>query len=288
MIGKMPRAVGAANGQNPIPVIALLASEARRILNNMTFTLSLEAIAIQYRSEVTAECAFPGGAPSLSPKLRFRDLERDLASTNANSTQVANSLVAVANDLHAIYRAKGQHVAADVALNKLRDYRLCLRHKSVQGRARIFKKIVRMPWMLADLYFNILMRSFAIIVFFCAFWIVVFSFAFSEFIVCDNDSVCATFTETEWIYHSASTFLALQPGVAGQPSVMQPKSEIVAPMRTAIPSDSTSAPIIPATPMVLPDRETYNDFWLITILEMVCGFIHMGVLISYLFQRLTR
>ena len=45
---------------------------------------------------------------------------------------------------------------------------------------------------------------------------------------------------------------------------------------------------VPGTAIVIASSDYFRSFWIITILEMMFGFVHLGVLVSYLFQRLTR
>jgi len=288
--------------------VATLAREARLLLENENFTLSLEAIGIQYRMEVLAECISPGGAASLSAPTRFWFLRRGIDRVTESQRKRHNAMVSITNDLHEIYRSRGQHVAADDALDRLRVHRWHLAHGS--GRSRfawlplyaVVRLLAFIPlvlgavvnWFAAGMveaYFNFLMRSFTNIVLASAMWIALFAAGYDTFVRCAPDTACSKFSYSHWVMHSSATFLALQPGLSGQPDVMlppPPQSHFAGSMGSQPEPPPKPQNDVQAPAMVIASAEYFTFFWMITILEMLFGFVHLGVLVSYLFQRLTR
>jgi hypothetical protein len=130
---------------------------------------------------------------------------------------------------------------------------------------------------LFELYFIWLMDSIWCIVIASVVWICIFAALYMNYIqpACAAESQCKNFGCIEWIHHSAATFFALQQGIAGDPKI------IITPREN-------NQQLQLKEVLALENETAYWVFWQFTILEMVVGVLHLGIMISYLFQKISR
>lgn len=229
--------------------------------------------------EVTAECAFIGTASQLAVSERFEELEsgvKGIVGTN-NDHQVNNALVEIADDLRQVYRNYDQFIEESEALIKLRDYEWKLKYLPPQLSPGL-KGTIERSWSCIkgwpEGYFNCVMSGFGRLAGSMFAWITVFAaiyFGLSYYGYLEvGGAYKDDFQLLDWWLHSAVTFFSLQQGLSGDPRI------IACPLSNA--SDI----------FAVRDVCAFRIFWGITVLEITTGFVHVGILVSYLFQKITR
>lgn len=266
---------------------ALLAHEARHLLQDKTLALSLEALAIQHRMEVTAECAFVGTSSRLEVGRRFAELNRDIQKIvgkgkekGYRTHQTYNALVEIADDLRQIYRHYDQFQEEAEVINKLRWYEWRLKYASFQpdsGRRWLISRTAFVPKLLfggiPEGYFNIVLGGFWRIALAMFLWVALFGALYDSNKLCHKEAACACYQYDDWLRHSAATFFAAQQGTAGDPKYQLDDV-----------GNGGSAKEV----LTMKDKPSFTTFWSITIAEMILGFIHLGIFVSFLFQKISR
>jgi hypothetical protein len=249
---------------------ALLAMDARRLLRGGALTLSLDALAIQHRMEVTAECSFIGTASKLNTGERLRDIKDEIERIVKCKYQVNNAMVEIVDQLRRIYREFDQFMEEEEALKSVRCYEWKLKYWSPLPASGIklissgMKSPVKLALGIPEAYFLLLMRGFGWIVLSVIIWIAVFAYGY--WCLEKMGKVCGYGLGYEgWFFHSAATFLALQQGIAGDPGIEQAGRSLT-----------------------LVGESGFVWFWVISIAEMAFGFVHIGIFVSYLFQKISR
>ncbi|MCI0560962.1 MAG: hypothetical protein MN733_20950, partial [Nitrososphaera sp.] len=211
--------------------VALLASEARRLLGNRTLALSLEALAIQHRMEVTAECTFIGTASQLEVKARFRELKRDITTIvgtkKYSSHQINNALVEIADDLRQIYRQYDQFAEEDEALRKLRTYEWKLKYLSFGSApgllSRLWAGVKLIIAGIPELYFNFVMGGFSQLALCIVLLVIIFAEIYANrfpyTLLIKTECYTEYYNYYDWLRHSATTFFSLQQGISGDPKI---------------------------------------------------------------------
>lgn len=111
-------------------------------------------------------------------------------------------------------------------------------------------------------YFNLVLSP-PILVMVITCWVLLFGWMFQEVSLSGGIAGTETLTLSDWMRHSLITFVALQPGIIGDPKL---GSETV----------------------FLATREGYSNFWCLTAAEMVLGYLHLPVFITLLIQKFSR
>lgn len=281
--------------------VALLAAEARQLLADKTIVLSLEALSLQHQMEAKAECVFAGGTYSLNAERRFTDLETAVDKLYPpgpfKNYQKMNALIEVSDRLATIYGEFSQFKDQEEAAQRLRGYRNRLKNfvrwpaKGIGGGASEFRRrAIGLVSGSIESYFNLLMSGVKWIGLACCIWIAVFAFAYVSLVECrgpDKHATCvpvpaasSAFSDRYqvWFMHSAVTFIALQQGILGDPKLDE----------SAQANRSTTQPVERKDFAVNFTPAGYIRFWLITMLEMICGILHVGIFVAFLFQKISR
>lgn len=253
--------------------LALLASVTREVLQQRNVTLSLQALALQHRMEVRAECAFMGTTGALDVGARIRNLDADVevlfAPPFLPQMQKAKAMAEIVSQLRCIYGTFGRVREETECMQAMRQYRRdaryydphpdsrLLRHRAEYAPRRVkrafeeyFDSIVSGFWPMT--------RSMTLIVVFFA---CLFMLTASRIGFCTDCSGGVLLFAS--LVQSAVTFFALQSGIA---------------------SDAATTPIM----VSLDHTGAFFLFWSITVVEMLLGFLHLGLLISYLYEKLSR
>jgi hypothetical protein len=152
---------------------AVLALDAKEYLGHRTPTTSLQALALQHRFEVIAECRFYGVEYNMNVTTRFADVERELASVSEwflpakRDRARLNAELRIVSELLLIFREHSQFDEEQRALVKLRSL-----HRGLWLRRNYC-----WAWVLWPLraYIEMLLRSLGWLVGAFVFWIVVLS-----------------------------------------------------------------------------------------------------------------
>jgi hypothetical protein len=121
---------------------AILALEAKEQLNGLTPTLALQALSIQHKAEVIAECMFVGTEYNIELKPRFSDIEKEVFSIS-NRFEIAqrvnvqlNTQLSIIETLSGIYGAFKQFEEELNCLNQARKLKFKLIAKKQGDRWR--------------------------------------------------------------------------------------------------------------------------------------------------------
>ncbi len=253
--------------------LALLASVTREVLQQRNVTLSLQALALQQRMEVTAECAFMGTTGALDVAARIRSLDAMVdvlfAPPFLPQMQKAKAMAEIVSHLRRIYGTFGRVREEAECMREMRRYRRqaryynrhpgsrLLRHRA-EYRGRSFGRALE--W-----YFDMIVGGFWRITAAMAAIVLLFTILFA--LSASRIGFCADCSEVVlWgasLVQSAVTFFALQSGIV---------------------NDATTRSVV----VSLDDTGAFFLFWTITVAEMLLGFMHLGLLISYLYEKLSR
>jgi hypothetical protein len=280
---------------------AVLALEAKELLNNLSMTTSLEAIALQHQCEVKAECSFYGVAHEIEIDQRLDALanEIDVAIRNDESptklAQSYNAQIEIVNNICRIFREYEQFDEEDKCLDKVRRFRQGLHFFGNKKFLSIFALLVILVltitsivcgwaelqfWLLAtspfllvalssERYFNWLVKSGLNIIKAVLVWVVFFAFALYpiylhayhnfELIRVWDSGFLSCWWGNFYIYleESALTIFELQP--AGV-------------IDTFLGAE-------------------YTKHWIFNLIifeEVLIGWLHLGIFISYFYQKISR
>jgi len=184
---------------------AVLALDAKELLGNRTPTTALEALSIQHRAEVTAECMFYGTEYDFDVKSRFNDLQQEVwsigrwFSSRTRKRSVMNAMANILSQIVTIFRNYGQFDEENECLCWIR---------------RLHRRIwlSRNPWFWpfypVRAYIDGLLHSLTRFVLAIAGWILLFAVVY-WFIGQYKERVDVGFATS--LVLSAQTFLSLQP-----------------------------------------------------------------------------
>ncbi len=263
--------------------VALMALDARRLLAGESLSLSLEALALQHKMEVTAECAFIGTASKLAVKDRISSLNEDIKKItrkNKNhSYQTNNALVEIVGNIRQIYKQYDHFFEEEESIIKLRTYEWHLKYWSNQPKSNARRFISNVFFILKliiaglpEFYFNYVISRLWKMGLCISIWILIFAVVYSLLFPIDVIRT-ADYCEIgfhEWLIHSTVNFLAPGTGIG----VL---ADIKAQSFLANCETLTTLNII-----------EFRRYWYISLTEMLFGFVHIGIFISYLFQKISR
>jgi hypothetical protein len=152
---------------------ALLALEAKELIGNRTPTSALEALDLQHRAEVTAECMFRGVFYNFEVKERLRDVAREVKSISKwfKRGQVMrraeiSARCGIVGNLTRVFRTFSHFDQENVCLAEMR-------------RLSAFAFLQRRPWLWPFYpvywYIQLLLRSLPVFAGLVVFWIVAFA-----------------------------------------------------------------------------------------------------------------
>lgn len=272
---------------------ALLALEAKELLHGRSITTVLEAISIQHQAEVMAECSFYGVTHDIETDLRFAGIAEEVDDTIDISSkekrklaQSYNAQIETINNLRHIFKDYEQFDEEESCLDKVRELRQGLHFYSSFNPSR---RIKALGSMFVEKYFNWLLvskgkwnipwnivKSIGYIVIFCMvfYWIVLMvgmgksyeiTFLCKEPLCPYTHSHHKNYTLTcMWV--TADSFLQ---------------------------SFLTFFEMQPAGIIKLKELENQSSFWYyffngILALELIAAYFHLGIFITYLYQKLSR
>jgi hypothetical protein len=247
---------------------AILAEEARRVLGNKTWSLSIEALSLKHQMEVLAECSFIGASKTLQVEKRFNEIEKDIeelmiANNLVNQRQKYDARLEIFNNLRKCYRQFDQDEEEEIALTKVRD---CTWHLNWEKNKEIglFQTIMSgFEW-----YLNLLLKSFKNIIYGTISWLAVFAifYGLTEIGLKDEDKrVDAVIECLKPLYYAWEYFLF---------SVLVFFSGVFE--------------LGEVTKLKNPSIIRWIAFWSLMGIETVLGYLHLGVLIAYLYQKISR
>ena len=237
---------------------ATLALDAIELLAWSTPTTAIKALKLQHRLEVSAECSFAGVRYELKVPERFAEIEDTLAEKIAVHMEKRNREEATLNaksglldSLVMIFRDFNQF---DEELASLREvWTVRIREKRRVAKSKSWWRPGRWLQLLVCVigsYVSVLLYSFRWFMLSCSVWIVLLAALLAL-------TGPAGLSFLDWISFSALTFVGL--GI--------PDSSLT--LGTGTPIDKSS-------------------FAGLLLLEMVVGYVHLGIFISALYQRLSR
>jgi len=246
--------------------IAILAGEAKEILGGLSRTIAYEAIALQYEAEVSAEVSFYGMSAKIEVKQRLEELENEVENSQRASRGLTykeppedqksrvNCLLKVVNDLRLRFSQYEQIDAAEECLYKVAEYDRSLNAKRKNLLYKLGVWYVDSATRAGTSVQRLLLVSLC--------WIAVFAVAYFLLLQYNNDkSWIDRFFLAVW--HSLFTYFQFQPGLSEFEEIV---SEI--------------------------NRQGHviwvNLYRLILLLELVLAYLHLGLLVSVLYRRMTR
>lgn len=252
------RAAGATDTVSCVQT-AVLACEAKEILGGLSRTTWYEAVALQNEAEVQAEVSFYGTSNDIEVVRRLEFIEKEIGYNKAGSgghlhLADLNCLMQIANNLRLEFAEREQFAASEACLKKFAWYQ----RKLDKGRFGYFRR-----W--ARAYLDIVTdtgTSVSRLLLCSAGWIVVFGIVYSVLLLPDVALVGHTFL------HAALTFLTLQPGSDAAHACLS---------GTATASDGSWWE---STRVVL--------YWVMFGFELFVACLHMGLLVTVLYQRIAR
>lgn len=253
--------------------LALLASVTREVLQQRNVTLSLQALALQHRMEVTAECAFMGTTGTLDVAARIRSLDAEVevlfAPPYLPQMQKAKAMAEIVSQLRRIYETFGRIREEGECMREMRRYRRQARYYNRHPNSRLLRHRTehtgRSVGRALEWYFDMIVGGFRRITAAMAAIVLLFTVLFA--LSASRIGFCADCSEgVLWgasFMQSAVTFFALQSGIV---------------------NDATTSLVV----VSLDDTGAFFLFWTITVAEMLLGFMHLGLLVSYLYEKLSR
>lgn len=241
---------------------ALLASDAWRLLKGECLALSLETLDIQQRMEATAECTFVGTSNKLDVKERIKVLSKEVkglvGSKRNGRYQEYNAMVEIADGLRQVYRDFDQFIEEDEAIKIVRLYEWKLKYRTFQSGATLYN-ILLFPKFLffgaPSLYFIHVISA----LWKMGLWVVLWLLLFAGLYNWLSLDECCGFLDT-------GTSVCIIP--FGKQLIYSAES-FFAPGATELKGCSAILHIV-------------------HIVEMVFGVTHIGIFVSFLFQKISR
>lgn len=272
---------------------AILALEAKEILHGNSITTALEAVSLQHQMEVQAECSFYGVAHEIKTVERFKEISRevdniirmsDAIESNPNLkpnklAQSYNAQVGIVNNVLLIFKEHEQFDEEDKCLIYVRRLRQGLHLHTIldlpkRSLNRQFKNSILikrctnsfaaisldlpeiklnlklLKVMLLDSYFNWLITSIINIIYSMMIWIGLFTVFYSLLDVSNFWKSTNNFLRP--LGQSFLTFFEMQPA------------------------------------NIMKEYEYGVGFYCILIVELIVAYVHLGIFITYLYQKLSR
>jgi hypothetical protein len=250
---------------------AVLALEARRCLADSKSALTLTALSLQHRSEVIADCMFMGRMEDLNANRRLDDLKQavrgilliqDATAKIAAKCEIQclDAMTHFATELGSIYDAYGQFDEAESLRQAVLQYQIDIQ----VARSASLREPVSVVGLLSltgvafKYYIGLLLRSGWHIALACILWIGVFGALYTL-----GAEGAASFKRLAESLLTAGFFF-----VSGN------APPIAAPVRT---------------PTLFVGTGTGElVFQVIVFLNCVCGFVHLGIFIAYIYSKVAR
>ena len=238
---------------------ATLALEAKELLGRRTPTLALQALLVQYDSEVHAECLFLGIDQNIDVSIRLSELREEVdkltqsIGRNSKKQSVLNARLAISDAIAQRFRSHGQieEVLQCEQEARLLRSKFYLNQQVEPKRWWPIKKIMG----LAFCYGAYLLSSLTRYCVLCIFWVLLFAFVYNIGVSLVGYELSS---DSNWILDSAQNFFTFSQ------------------------SDTL--------------KETFNQgdnvvnttFRSIVGLQALLGIAHLGVFLSHLYIRISR
>lgn len=299
---------------------ALLAAEAKEILGSLSLTTSYQAIALQHEAEVRAEVSFLGMSTEIEVKERLRCLSREIeqvqraahgfSDKEKNHKRMSeigklNCLLSIIHSLRLRFTAHEQIEASEICLNEyVKHHQQFKKKTNWASRSNFLMKLIRAGFSWLSWYLDAVTKAGTSVtrLFICSFlWTVFFFLCFWGLFwfhpAMENNIQKSALTA---FGHSAFTFIELQPGIneaeemrsfamserlikkANEDSEQPPKS----PTETGIGGENTG---VTQNPQLEWSRKSWLvSYWLLLSFELIIAYVHLGLLISVLYRRITK
>jgi len=266
--------------------IALLAGEAKEILGGLSQTTAYQAIALQHEAEVGAEVSFFGTSAGIKVQKRLRDLEQEgsvvekvtafsgLQGRRESKSAHLNFLLRTVNNLRLRLIAHEQMEAGEDCLRKFSWYQHRLKYLNATSRlgdpmSKAAEWILRLTlgypdWATRDgtSVRRLITVSSGIILIFAIGYFLLLGY---------HPTLSAEPKRAERVelagYHALLTFLEIQPGLTEVQSLMD-------------------EPII--RNLGSPWLSVWHLYRLLLIIELGFAYLHLGLLVSVLYRRITK
>jgi hypothetical protein len=243
---------------------ATLALEGKELLYGRTATTSLEMYAMQTKMEVVAECSFLGIGQQIEVPERLSELASttdkilrvNIKQSDSNQyMQSYNAQLEITNDIRITYKQYEQFDEEDSCINEIR--------KLSQG-LHFFGKLgfLKRSWvLLGERYLNWLMCTGTNILMAIALIILFFAdlFVVQTIVLPPSPSaiISGLTVYFDAFFRSAETFFSIQSNYGN---------------------------------VILENYKSFSlgFFHVVTLLEMILGFLHLGIFIAWIYQKLAR
>ncbi|MGH9242440.1 MAG: hypothetical protein ACRD3G_30695 [Vicinamibacterales bacterium] len=253
---------------------AVLALESVEYLGHRTPTASLEALSLQHRLEVMAECMFHGVQQNLDVRERMNDIARDVRSISEwvdgerQPAFIANARLALVNNLVKAYRESNRFDEEQKCLSGARD----LNREIWWQRRDEWTLLPLRGWLARGVrwYLDSRLRSIPSFVRALAFWVVLFIVAFGA--LCTTDIADTGGPATAVV------------AAATDDTVMSVVRGVWERLLHGIRDTAT------AFFGIQPPHEKDASSWLlgITVAAMALGVVHLGIFISHVYSLIAR
>jgi hypothetical protein len=281
---------------------AALALDAKEYLGHKTPTTSLEALALQHKLEVTAECMFYGVVYNLNVKKRLKEIRREVHSIGnwlekkTRKRSELDAMVGIVGELVLSFREHYQFDEEQYCLNRLRRLhrgiwfqkrlygskpktnpktgRLRIAWNFTQRWARrltvpVWGPVLLLIWA-CRLYLDLLLNSLKIFLLAIVLWVAGLSVAYEQF--CDKCDVRDVVAQSQTADSA--------PAADGATKHVRYEHGI----NHAMTSFFGIQP-----PHDLDDLEGYGyGPFIITIIAITMGFVHLGIFVSHVYSLVSR
>jgi hypothetical protein len=288
---------------------AVVATVAGDVLKGKTLHMALDALSIQQRMEVTAECMFIGTSKKLDVGSRMKDIRLSVddivgfrawkpsnlvrVKATKQRKQRSNAMLEICGELRNVYKEFDQLNEEDQLLIDYRKWELRAVISSPEQREWLFELlgsggparktlatvdrflflsmfILRNLFQCLRLYFNFVMRNWYNTIGMSLFWIVAFA-AYFWFV--SNPHLTATphrFEFSDYVLQSISNFVSLQPLGGG------PVADLIGRLTDSKLGPGSSGP------------QPLHNLWGAVVTEIVLGYFHLAATIAMFLRRFSR
>lgn len=270
LINRARRMASNANSCQEAVHGAVLALEAKELLHSRSMTTALEALSLQHNMEVTAECSFYGVAQEIQTGPRFEEIAYETdkivkIGDNIKAHKLAqsyNAHIEMLNNIRLVFRKYEQFDEEGKCLIRIRGILQALHFYSKFSllrpcnkcsSARKSRGFILFLKSTVESYYNWLISSLCKMSIAIIGWILLFSLLYSVFLLLAYPQDYKLGFDSITLFHSAITFFMIEP--------------------SGILWDEVSGDKV---------------FRGITLLELIISYVHLGILIAYLFQKISR
>lgn len=299
--------------------MALLADEAKEILGGLSLTTTYQALALQHEAEVRAESSFLGMSKEIEVGGRLDELHKEVElvqNAGRNKGQIeqgetseigrVNCLLLIVHNLRMRFTENEQVEAAEHCLRKFTQYQQRLKrlHTSSQSHNKLSKALGYVLDSIAMYPEKVTKAGTSIGHLFgwSLVWIFIFFLCYSALFyfhpeMKNNLGKSAMFG----FGHSLFTFAELQPGLSEAEDMRKIRAneqssaidanqlpaasggDVGAEKQVALsesPPQSQITVLLPMPWLIL--------YWLLLFMELVIAYVHLGLLVSVLYRRITK